>query len=202
MYTLIGSPMNRTFRVLWALEELEQPYTRQIEQPRSAAVCALSPLGKVPILLVDGEPVTDSVAILTYLADRHGGLTHPAGTLARARQDALTHQVLDEIEALIWTAARHTFILPEERRVPDIKPALRWEYEKNLTSLATRLADQPYLAGEEMTVPDILALHCLNWAAAARFPEPPAPLAAYAARLRARPGYKRAVTSEKTAQAA
>ena len=82
---------------------------------------AFNPAGKVPVLVVDGEPITDSTAILHYLADRHRALTYPAGTLDRARQDSLTQFLLDEFDAALWVAARHSFILPEELRMPAIK---------------------------------------------------------------------------------
>ncbi len=196
MYEVIGHANTRAFRVLWMLEELGQDYTHRPEPPRSAAVTELSPLGKVPVLLVDGEPLTDSAAILTYLADKHGQFTHPCGTLERARQDGLTHQVLDELDAVIWTAARHSFVLPKDERVPEVKPSLKGEFQRNCERLAARLKG-PFLMGEEMTVPDLLATHCLNWAFAAKFPEPDAVLTDYAKRMRKRPAFVAAAQKAK-----
>jgi glutathione S-transferase len=114
MYTVIGKPMTRAFRVIWTLEELGQPYDLNTAAPHSPDIVAVNPSGKVPALVEDGEVITDSTAIITYLADKHGALTAPAGTMARAKQDAVTHQILDEIDAVLWTAARHSFALPEE----------------------------------------------------------------------------------------
>jgi len=191
MYTVIGPLRSRTFRVLWLLEELGQPYDHHPAAPRSDEVLAHNSLGKVPVLLDGTEALTDSSPILTYLADRHGALTHAAGTLARARQDALTHFLLDEFDALLWTAARHKFILPAERRVPEVRDSLRWEYRRSLERLAERVGDGPFLMGATMTVPDIIATHCGNWAASAGFPAPPAQVSDYYDRLRARPAYRR-----------
>jgi glutathione S-transferase len=126
MYQVIGVPKTRAFRVLWTLEELGQSYDLVPAQPQSAEARAANPSGKVPALVEDGESITDSVAIITYLADKHGALTAPAGTLARAKQDAITNMVIDEMDAILWTAARHSFILPEDRRVPEIKDSLNW----------------------------------------------------------------------------
>lgn len=194
MYTVIGPVKSRALRVLWMLEELGEPYEHRPEAPRSDAVRALNPSGKVPVLLADGAAITDSTAILQFLADRHGRLTHEAGTLERARQDGMTHFVLDEMDAILWTAARHSFILPEERRLPEIKDSLKWEFTRSLERLEERLGDQPFLMGEEMTVPDILCGHCGNWATNARFPVPEeGPVAAYFQRLRDRPAFGRAV---------
>lgn len=194
-YTVLGSPKNRGMRVIWMLEELEQPYTLQTDPPRSDAVRALNPLGKVPVLL-DGDAVlTDSVAILTYLADKHGALTFPAGTVARARQDGRTQFILDEMDSLLWVAARHSFILPEDLRVPEIKPSLKWEFEQAVARFEILLGDGPFLMGDTMTIADIVAAHCGSWAVAARFPMESARFRAYVDRLRARPAFARAANA-------
>jgi glutathione S-transferase len=107
MYTVIGSVKTRTFRVLWLLEELGVEYAFQPAAPRSPEVLALSPLGKVPVLLDDDHVFTDSTAIMTYLADKHGQMTYAAGTPERAVQDGHTNFLLDEFDACLWAAARH-----------------------------------------------------------------------------------------------
>ena len=142
--------------------------------------------------LRDGTPITDSTAIIQYLADRHGALTHPAGTLERARQDSLTQFLLDEFDAVLWTAARHTFILPEELRVSAIKQSLRWEFQRSQKTLGHRASDRDFLMGDEMTVPDVILTHCLGWAQAAKFPIAEAWLSDYHARMQQRPGFQRA----------
>lgn len=102
----------------------------------------------------------------------------------------MTQFLLDEFDACLWTAARHSFVLPEAMRLPAIKDSLRWEYSRSLQRLADRLAS-PFLMGEDMTVPDIIATHCLGWGAAARIGTPEGDLADYLARMRARPAYQR-----------
>lgn len=195
MYRVIGTAKSRAFRVLWMLEELGQPYGHIPANPRSEGVAEFNPAGKVPVLIDDGTPITDSTAILTYLADRHGGLTHPAGTLDRARQDSLTQFLLDEFDAALWLAARHSFILPEKLRLSAIKNTLRWEFEASQKTLVHRMAEGPFLMGEVMTVPDIILTHCLDWALIARFPIVEARLSDYLDRMRQRPAYRRAATS-------
>lgn len=191
MYQVIGNTRSRTFRVLWMLEEIGQPYEQITAGPRSEEVTALNPSGKVPVLVTDGQALTDSTAILTFLADRHEALTYPAGSLERARQDALTHFLLDEFDSVIWTAARHSFILPEELRVPTVKDSLKWEFERSQRLLADKLGDGPFLMGEKMTIPDILATHCGTWAVAAKFPLVDERFRAYLGQMRARPAYQR-----------
>jgi glutathione S-transferase len=192
MYQVIGTCASRAFRVLWLLEEMGQPYEHVAVAPRSQEALAANPSGKIPALRDGDEVLTDSTAIMTYLADKHGQFTHPAGTIARARQDALTHQILDDVDAVLWTAARHSFILPEEHRVPQVKEPLKWEYARNLERLSAGLQGRSFLMGEELLVPDILLAHCLLWAGKAGFPEPDAVLAAYAERLTGREAFARA----------
>ncbi len=190
MYKVYGSAKSRAFRVLWMLEEIGAPYEHVDVGPHSEEVLARNPSGKVPVLEVEGTALTDSTAILTWLGDRHGKLTHPAGTLARARQDAALHCVLDEIDAVLWTAARHSFVLPKERRVPEIGDSLKWEFSRNLARL-DRGFEGPFLMGEEMTFADIVLVHCLNWARAAGFPVEGDNLPAYGKRLRGREAFRR-----------
>lgn len=191
MYKVIGPTRSRAFRVMWMLEELNQPYEHLPHAPRSDEAKAFNPLGKVPAL-VDGDHVlTDSVAIMTYLADKHGALTAPPGTPARAAQDAMTFWLIDEMDAILWSAAKHSFVLPEDQRLPAVKKVLQFEFSKAAEQLAARLT-HPFLMGDEISLPDVLAVHCLNWSVGAKFPRLPEPLHDYAKRLRERPAFQAA----------
>jgi len=190
-YTLIGAASTRAGRALWMLEELGVPYEHVGVKPHAEEVTRHYPRGKVPVLLVDGEPLTDSTAIIQYLADAHGRFTATAGTLDRARQDAMLHLILDEFDAVLWTSARHSFILPAERRVPEVKESLRWEFSVNQASLVRRMGDRPYVTGDSFTVADIVLAHCLIWARAAKFEITEPALQDYAKRIAERPAFQR-----------
>lgn len=193
LYTVIGTSKSRSLRVLWLLEELGEPYRHIPANPHGEGVVEFNPAGKVPVLIDDGTPITDSTAILTYLADRHGRFTYPAGTLDRARQDSLTQFLLDEFDAALWLAARHSFVLPEEMRLSAIKNTLRWEFERSQKTLVHRMGEGgEFVMGEKMTVPDLILAHCLTWALTARFPVVEARLTAYLDRMRRRPAFQRA----------
>ncbi|WP_372801786.1 glutathione S-transferase family protein [Paracoccus seriniphilus] len=192
MYTVIGTSKSRSMRVLWMLEELGQPYKHIKANPHNEDVIEFNPAGKVPVLIDDGTPITDSTAILTYLADRHGDFTYPAGTIDRARQDSLTQFLLDEFDAALWLAARHSFVLPEEKRLGAIKNTLRWEFERSQKTLVHRIGEGEFVMGDRMTVPDLILTHCLTWALSARFPVVEHRLTTYLERMRGRPAYLRA----------
>src|SRR5881392_2775386 len=74
--TLYHHPFSRAAGVLWALEEIAQPYELRFVdimkgEQKSPAIVALNQMGKLP-LLTDGDAVvTESAAIALYLADRY-----------------------------------------------------------------------------------------------------------------------------------
>ncbi len=146
MYKVIGGLKTRAFRVIWMLEELGQPYELIPAAPRSDEAKAYNPTGKVPALMDGDELLTDSVAIMQYLADKHGMLTAPAGTIARARQDAMLFWLIDEFDAILWAAAKHSFVWPKDMRVPEIKDSLKAEFGRAAATLAERLKG-PFLMG-------------------------------------------------------
>lgn len=193
MYKVYGTAKSRAARVLWMLEELGQPYDHVNANSRSPEVVAVNPRGKIPVLEVDGTVITDSTAIMQFLADRHGALTFAAGTLERAQQDSLTHFLLDEFDAILWTAARHSFVLPSDQRCPEVKESLKWEFTRSQAAMVARMGPGPFLMGEVMTVPDILLAHCLIWAAGAKFAVTEPALVDYLAQMRARPAFSRAM---------
>ncbi len=191
MYQLIGTPRSRAMRVIWALEELEQPYA-VTALPLGPAARAHHPEGKVPILETEAGAITDSVAIMTFLADRHGGLGFRAGSLERARQDAHTMFLVDALDQVLWTHSQHAYVLPEALRAPDaVAPATAYELGRGFERLVARVGDGPYLMGETFSVPDIVAGHCGGWARVAGF-EVPQEARAYLDRCYARPSNARA----------
>ena len=191
MYTVVGTTRSRAFRVMWMLEELGQDYKHVAANPASDEARQYNPLGKIPAL-VDGEDVlTDSVAIMTYLADKHGALTAPAGTPERARQDALTLWLIDEMDVVLWTHAKHTRILPEGIAVPAIETGLHYEFERSAKKLEGMLTGE-FLIGDAITLPDLLAVHCLQWAFGSGFPPIGEKLKTYTKTLRARPAFRAA----------
>lgn len=192
MYTVIGSAKNRTLRVIWALEELGLEYEQVAGNPGSPEVREHIATGKLPGLLVDGKVYTDSVAILNFLADRHGALTFPAGSVERMELDGHVNFILEEFDSLLWIAGKNTFINPKEYRSTDIKPVLKWEFERSLSRLEDRFKG-PFLMGDTFTIADILAVHCLNWGFVAKFPPATDKLKAYGKAMRQRPAYKRAM---------
>ena len=115
MLTVYGTRPSRTFRVLWALEEMGLDYTFEKTFPQSDQMFAVNPLGQAPAMRDGDELLTDSIAILNYLADRHKKLTYPPGSTERALMDARVSFLLTEVDAPIWLMGRHGFVPPVRR---------------------------------------------------------------------------------------
>ena len=190
MYTVVGFPVTRALRVLWALEELEQPYQLQPHFPASAEARAVNPSGKIPVLLDGDVKLTDSTAIMMYLADKHGGLLGAPGTLERARQVEMSCRLLDEMDAVLWVNARHQSILPKDKRVPQIHDTVAWELARNFDRLADDMTS-PFVAGEAFSIADIIFTHCVAWAKHASITIENKKILAHAKAMRERPAFQR-----------
>ncbi len=192
MYKLVGSPKSRAFRVLWMLEELGQEYEIVPAGPRSQEILSVNPGGKVPALVVDDGVIIDSVAIIQFLADRHEQFTYEAGTLERAKQDSFLHFAVDDMDGICWTASKHAFVFPEEKRVPEVVPVCRWDWEQSMETLDARFSKGPWLMGETFTVPDIVMGHMAGWANNIGFGWPEGKITQYFQRVRNRPAFLKA----------
>ncbi len=77
MITLHYLQCSRSFRILWALEELGiDDYQVELYQRTSSYAAPedlkqIHPLGKAPILVDDGDVIVESAVILDYLQQRY-----------------------------------------------------------------------------------------------------------------------------------
>ena len=121
---LYGYKNGRTLRALWALEEAQVEYEYvSVDlfkgEARTDAFLKLNPAGKVPVL-VDGEQtIPESAAICLHVAEKHpaSGLLPPPATPERTECYRWISFILTEVDAPLWTIAKHRFALPAERRV-------------------------------------------------------------------------------------
>ena len=74
---IYGAPRSRTFRVMWAAEELGLPYENIpvdfAEGSKQPAFLAINPNGRIPAIDDEGFVLFESLAINMYLAKKHGG---------------------------------------------------------------------------------------------------------------------------------
>jgi glutathione S-transferase len=196
---LYGYRNGRTLRALWTLEELGVQY-EYVEvdvmrgEGREPWFLGINPGGKVPVLDDGGTIITESAAICMHLAESHpqSGLLPAPGTPERTDCYKWISFILTELDAPLWTIAKHRFGLPTERRVPGVIETAGWEFRTAVKILASSLEDRPYLASTSLTVADILAGHTLLWATSARLPLGSDSLEAYLGKLLARDAVIRA----------
>jgi glutathione S-transferase len=172
---LYGYRNGRTLRALWALEEARAAY-EYVEvdvmrgEGQAPSFLQLNPGGKVPVLVDDGRVITESAAVCMHIAEKfpHIGLLPPVGTPERTNTYRWISFVLTELDAPLWTIAKHRFGLPKDRRVPEVIETAAWEFSVAAKVLEAGLGQRSFLVGDSLTVADILAGHTLLWAKSAR----------------------------------
>ena len=195
----------RSFRPLWALEELGVPYElRMLPFPpraRAREYLDLNPLGTIPLML-DGETrMTESAAICQYLADCYG-----AGGLGVSVGDPAYGDYLNYLhfgEATLTfpqtLVLRYGRFEPEERRQPQVAEDYgRW-FLARLKAALPALASGHVCAGR-FTAADISVGYALLLAQQVGLGDQlPEEAKRYWEGLQARPGYARAQAAQKAA---
>ncbi|MGH7041588.1 MAG: glutathione S-transferase family protein [Acetobacteraceae bacterium] len=157
------------------------PVSLARKEQRTPEFLALNPEGKVPLLLIDGRPLTEVAGILFYLARRFPA----AGLLPRDDPEAVA-------QAVSWMSFTASTLHPARRRGS--------EATRHAFMLAdARLGDRDWALGA-YSVADI-HLFRLYWRLVNSRPPPPAAfprLAAHYERMMARPAVRRTIEVECT----
>lgn len=109
----------------------------------------ISPHGKVPVLLVDDEPLFESNAIAEYLDETVEPRLHPADPMTRARHRAWTDFVPDFASGLSGVYYAKTKEASDAAHEMARKRLDRIEF-----ALSTDAAEGPYFGGESMCLVD------------------------------------------------
>jgi len=195
-------PDSRSFRVLWALEELGLPCELHLlpfpPRARAPEYLQVNPLGTIPAFR-DGELfMTESVAIVQYLATRH----QPNELVVPAADPAYGVW----LNWLYFGEATLTFPQTLIMRYRKLEPGraemvaddyARW-FMSRLRQVDRALATAEWLCAGRFTAADISVGYALLLAdfleLSARFSER---VAGYWARLRARPAFQAAKRAQK-----
>ncbi len=157
------APMTSATRIHWALEELGVPYERvkldlAAGDQKKPAYLALNPNGKVPLLVADGLPIFESLAILIYLCETYGvekGV-FPAPGLERA--DALRWMVWGNVtlgEAAGRVIRNTTERFPVELRNEKAGEAAKKELFELWGLVDKALEGKEWLVGGRFTFADL-----------------------------------------------
>ena len=200
MITVYGTAPTRSFRVIWALEELGLEYrVRPVDlrtRMQDAEFIALNPAGFLPALH-DGDVVmVDSIAMLEYLIARHGGaaLAPSPGDPDFPTYQQFLHLGESGLAAFLNIVVASRFLAPEaEKQNFGAQTAERMFFNR-LTLVSRQLGQAPMMAGGRFTAADISVTYALGMAErlglADRFgPE----IADYRTRMAERPAFQTAL---------
>lgn len=183
------APDTRAGRVRWLLEELGVPYRlRRVELGALPDdYRAVSPLGKVPALEIDGRPMIESAAMLIWLADRfadHGLAPAPDAPerAAYLQWQAFVPATLEPPLLELWKA-----------KDPATREAAADRTRAALAVLEAAVADgREFVLGAAMSAADCAIGQATGWARGAGLLETFPALTAYGRRLSKRDAYRRA----------
>jgi glutathione S-transferase len=199
MITLYHCENARSFRPLWALEELGLEYELKMLPfpPRvfDKSYLEINPLGTIPAFFDGDTRMSESSAICEYLASRYG--PSELGVAPESDQYGAYLNWLYFGEATLTfpqtLVLRYGQLEPEERRQPQVvEDYSRW-FLSRLRSVDTRVEQAPYLLGDRFTMADISVGYALLLAHAIGLgPQLAEPTLAYWQRLAERPAFQRA----------
>jgi glutathione S-transferase len=159
----------RSIRVRWTLQELGVDFEAVTVnlvagEHRRPEFLKLNPAGKIPVL-TDGDLVlTESVAIVLYLAEKYrdrGFL--PTDQQERAELNRWLLFTATELEQPLWRIARHTALYPANERLPDDVVLASREFRQMAGIVENHMQHRQYLLGSHVTVADFVLAYTLDW---------------------------------------
>lgn len=200
----------RSFRALWALEELGLDYELMMLPfpPRmfKKEYLGINPLGTIPAFFDGDTFMTESSAIAQYLAERYG-----QGKLNIPVDDARYGAYLNWLhfgEATLTfpqtLVLRYTRLEPEERRVSQVAEDYKKWFLGRLRAVETSLEKtSPWILGETFTAADISVAYALMLAKNLNMENEFSPnTRVYWDRVQQRSAFKRALESQEEAATA
>ena len=146
-----------------ALEEVGIPFETElvrtaINQQKSPEYLKINPKGKVPVLVIDGVPLTENVAILSWINRTFPG----AGLLPEAADDFEACQQIADLSFFSGTVHPHvTRIAMPMKFISDVELSFDIVRSKGkddmmpvMAMINDRLADRPWWYGDAWSVVD------------------------------------------------
>ncbi len=162
-------PYDRSAKARWLLAELGISHedrwldreTREFEKPE---YLALNPMGRIPVLEIDGQAMFESGAICSYLADRHfdKGLAPALDSPERAIYQQWMYfaaSTLDPIQAKIMIIEDIPAGEVQKSKESEIQEELR----DAMQALDRTLSRGDYLVGNRFTAADICVSYQALW---------------------------------------
>jgi glutathione S-transferase len=192
----------RSFRALWALEELRLPYELVLmpfpPRARFPDYRSLNPLGTVPVMFDADHRMTESAAICHYLGAKYG----PTDLIVRPEEESFAEYLnfLHMGEATLTfpqtIVLRYTRLEPPERRAVRAADDYRIWFLSRLKA-ASSMTGERYVCADRFTMADISFAYSLLLATSLGLQgEFPRKLIPYWESMQQRDGYRRALRAE------
>jgi len=186
------NPMSRGRMVHWMLEEIGAPYRFELVsfdkgENKKAAFLAINPMGKIPAIVHRGTTITETGAIIAYLADAFPaaklapGIDEPArGTYLRwmfFAQGCIEPALIDRMLS----------------RPPADKPSAMGygNYGDVVSTVEKALRPGPFILGSRFSAADVYIGSQLGFGLMMKSLEPLPVFQSYLGTLAERPAYKR-----------
>ena len=184
------NPMSRGRIVRWMLEETGAAYETRIVDyggMKSAEHLAVNPMGKVPVVVHNGNTITECAAICAYLAD-----AFPDAGLAPAPADRAAYYrwlffAAGPLEAAVVNKALGVEVTDEQVRMVGYG-----NYGFVLDTLQEAIPAEGYIAGEHFTAADVYVGSHIGWGLQFGSIDERPGFAEYFARISNRDAYRRA----------
>jgi glutathione S-transferase len=186
----------RGLRAIWPCEEMDLGYELVfVAFPPGDAYRSLHPLGSVPFLEDGGVAISESIAIMRYLAQRYGPTPLLPANHERALASVLQMTLFGETAfgMSLNPLLEATYVAPEADKRNWSVIAQEKRVERAVRFVDEKLDGQPFLAGERFTVADISVACALALWRGPLGKTLPENLAACRDRLLARPAFVRAL---------
>lgn len=195
---LYWAPRTRSMRALWILEEAGRPYERELVDFRAGyqstpAYHAINPMEKVPAL-TDGEAaVAESAAICAYIAERcpEAGLAPTLGDPKRGRY----------LQWLFFHASIEAAFVQKVAKFEMAPATAGWGDFDRVFNVVDEAITQggPWILGERFSAADVMIGGDLYFGSEGlRIVQLKPASAAYVARCKERPAFKRAQVLNQT----
>jgi glutathione S-transferase len=188
----------RSLRVVWMAEEMgvALEVLKASFPPTDPAFLAANPTATLPLFLDGPVVMTESIAILQYMAARHGPTDLAVATDEAGFPDYL--QFLEVGEATLATpltaTIRTRFMAPADQKNNWTVENCREVYVDRLKLVDAQLAKGDHMAAGRFTAADISVGYALGFGEGLKLDGAFSPrVAAYWERLKQRPAYQRAI---------
>ncbi|RUL78213.1 glutathione S-transferase family protein [Dyella choica] len=186
----------RGLRVAWLCEEMGLAQTFvPVGYPPDKSYCALNPFGTVPFLEDGNVSMSESVAMMLYVAQKYG----PTDALPSVDDERyariLQFSLLGEasLSSLMTPLLAARFGAPDDQKRNWSAVETESRVKRTIERIGDELGDREFLVGGNLTLADISVATALRIWRRGVGQDLPSALQTYCDRLQERPAFKRAI---------